>query len=240
MAALRDAIAQIDALLVRLQTDPPANGTHTPATPAASLPPVLAALSTGEQPLDASGPAATASPSPAATALAASAAPAATTATAAVRSATDTSSGPVTERPAQSSAGGATATEFVPAAPAASTAAAGKAKAATKAAKVPKAPPPEPTPADLFAKAHIQVRRGVTAANETLASFLMYTAQRPLWAIHQHCSNCTAAASHEKCIIERAAHSFDCPAAIPQNHDTPSAPVPKAQRHPACHLVPMS
>ena len=159
MAALHDAIAQIDALITRLQTDSPASGALAPASHAASRPPVLAALSTDEQ-LRVAG--ATAAPASAATALSASAA------AAAARSATDSGPAAGAQPPSQSAAGGpasgaaASVTAGGLAEAGASPAPVGRAKTGPKPAKAPKAAPAEPTPADLFAKAQIQVMQHFT------------------------------------------------------------------------------
>jgi hypothetical protein len=164
MAALQDAIAQIDALITRLQTDPPTNGAHAPASHAASRTPVLAALSTDKHPRGAEGTASTTSAASAATALSVSAATATTTAAAAARSAAGSGPAVTVQLPHQHAAGGAASAAAAPVAagtpsesvPSAVTV--GRAKTASKPAKAPKAAPVEPTPADLFAKAHIQVR----------------------------------------------------------------------------------
>ena len=154
MAALQDAIAQIDALISRLQTEPLANG--APATHASAswpMPPVLATLSTAEQPRSSAAAAVD-------TASAGTAVPQATlphaAASADASSHPDAGSG---HQVGQQPAGGAAS-----AAGDSQPAQDGRASAKkVKPAKAPKAPPPEPTPADMFARAHIQVREASLA-----------------------------------------------------------------------------
>ncbi len=154
MAALQDAIALIDALIGRLQTEPLANGTAAHASAAGPLPPVLAKLSTAEQPRSTAATAAGGAV-PEAAALPSAASPAAAQA-ADTHSTTD---GVAHQRPPQTAAGSAaSAAAAGPAAEGDQSAREGRPSAKkVKAAKAPKPPPQEPTPADIFAKAHIQV-----------------------------------------------------------------------------------
>ena len=114
MAAFDSAIAQIDALLQRLQTDPSTTAQPSSAPLKQTGPPTV--LSTQAQPADRA---------PRASPLASAAA-------------------------AQTGPGGGSADD---------NAAAGKQQKKAKPAKAPKPPPAEPTTADLFSKAHIQVRK---------------------------------------------------------------------------------
>ncbi len=154
MAALQDAIALIDALISRLQTEPSANGASPHASAAGPLPPVLATLGTAEQPRSTSATAGGAVPG--AAPLPSATAPAAAATAADAHSHSDGAQ----QQPPQVIAGSA-ASAAAAHQPAKGDQSAqegwGSAKK-VKAAKAPKPPPQEPTPADMFAKAHIQVQ----------------------------------------------------------------------------------
>ena len=189
MAALQDAIALIDSLISRLQTEPLANGaqaTHASAT-GPSLPPVLATLSTAEQPRS------TATVADSAASGAAAALPPATSPAAAVAANAHSHSGAAHQQPPEPAAGSAASAGAAgPDAGANQSAQEGRASAKKmKQAKAPKPPPQEPTPADMFAKAHIQVRK-----RRFMLSLTALAAPAALWSkfvfgAHGSAGNCS-------------------------------------------------